>query len=105
MIAPDVGTISAAMLEEMLDMRVPCGGVKALSIPPCGSPATLVLDRRIPSHRCSVNSSAVFKCTSCYGKWLDATAAIMVTHGGTIGCLHCRREFGRLSDFASYVPF
>lgn len=98
-------TISDSILEDMLATQVPCGGVEHLGIPACGSPASLVVDRRNAAHPCCRRpvGAAAFKCVACYQMWLEAIVQGMVSTG-MVACGVCHGHFDSLHDFARYVP-
>lgn len=96
-------TIPTSFLEELLEHSVPCGGVKALKIPPCGAEAVVRLDRRSREHcrDCPVEPSD-FKCQECYEKWrtpLELSLAL----GGLLRCRPCGYVARTIDEFARYV--
>lgn len=96
--------ITAAVLEQLVESPVPCGGVKSLSIPPCGSAAKFMLNRRNADHPCSTGAHiSDFKCQGCYEMWLSSTVEAFMA-SGYVTCVECRCYFDSITEFARYLP-
>lgn len=100
----DPEVISTADLEEMWDVPIPCGGVAALNIPPCGAVADVHLDRTYGHSRRHPPRAADFKCMSCYEKWATDARRKIRANGGLIFCSQCGKAFRTVEEFARYRP-
>lgn len=89
-------------LQDVLSMPIPCGGVEALGIPPCGREATWALDRASMAHCRHRKRDADYKCDECYGMWRRHTRAVLAVFM-VLSCTHCGYIADSVDGFAPYV--
>lgn len=91
-------------LEEMLKGEVPCMGVAATGIPPCGRSAVMRYAGFMPPHlNVPHNVRAPLKCAVCYAKYY-AYIAREIDRAGAVGCVYCHAICFTVEQLGTYVP-